>query len=153
MTFYGLFDSRHKWAADYMLDVEDDELRYLQMSFDLRMLELDRDEQLLVIDTVSRRYVAQIDDAIERLGLEAKAKDVENSKARVAAREYAMEQDWDRVDTMRKVVENAIARTSVRITELQAEIQGLGADVLTAGVEKELVEADVLQKELEDLRK
>lgn len=142
ITFCGLFDAKHRWAADFMREYGREELINLQMNFDMKMLELDAQDRIMVIQLTSQRYVGMVDDAVERIAIALHGKQIDSQRSRVAAREYAMTQDRRRVETMQRVVANALARSAARIKELDAQIA-------TLLVDGEMVQAEILQKELE----
>lgn len=142
VLFCGLYDSRHRWGTEYMREIADEEFINMQLQFDTQMLQLDSQERVMVLELTSQRYTQSINDAIERISIATRGKQIDSERHRAAAREYAMAQDRRRVVTMQKVVDNALARASARIQTLTAEIQ-------TLLVEGAMIEAEILQKNLE----
>lgn len=151
-SFHGLYDSRHLWGHGYLISFADFELEMLVAAFDMQMAKLDAEERTFVLDHSARVYVGYVDDFIQGLAVESRRKEVEASGERLAARTHAVEADRARILSAQKSLENSIARTDVRIARLEAEAERVRSDAIVAGIEKELVEADVLGKELEAAR-
>ena len=151
-SFHGLYGSRHLWGHDYLISLADFEIAMLVAAFDMQMAKLDAEERAFVLDHSARVYSGYIDDLIQSLAVEARRKEVDASGERVKARAHAIETDRARILSAQKSLENAISRTDVRIARLEAEIERVKSDTIVTGIEKELVEADVLGKELEAAR-
>ena len=147
-----LFDSRHLWGSSYFRAYSDDELVLLSRRFDMSMAQLDIESQAFVLDYAARRYVVSVDDEIARLEVDRLGREQLVASERYEARAFAIEEDKARIATMRQAVDNAIARTTLRIAELQAEAESVHADTISFGIDKEMVEADILGKELEAAR-
>ena len=142
VTFCGLFDSKHKWGASYLSDLGREDLVNLHLNFDTQMLQLEAEDRVMIIQLTAQRYVGDTDDAIERIAIDLHGKRVDSQRSRLAAREYAITQDRRRVETAQHVLANALAQSEARIKTLDAQIS-------TLLVDGAMIDAEILQKELD----
>ncbi len=145
VVIYGLYSNSYSNGQAYLKQIEDAELANLLTDYNNKIAELTNQEQIIVADIVSRRYLAGIDKIIhDQKMVTAQAKiDMESELA--DARYAALAADRAALTTMAAKVTSEIQKNTARITELQAYIQ-------IEGINLSNVEMEIAEKELQSLR-
>ena len=139
---FGLYAMTYRQGFAYLEEVTAEELQRLLDQYEASMAELDADQQALVIDIASRRYVDAIDRAIKQAGLETKARGLDAKEIEVGYKEDALEVDRAELQTKREQIQLAKDKAEVAIKELEAKIQ-------LEGLEQKMAEVDVARRQLE----
>jgi len=100
-----------------------------------KIAELSAQEQIVVADIVSKRYLAGIDKLIHDQKMATKQAEIDSDSAIMDARIDALDADRAALTTLAAKVASETTKTTARITELQAYIQQEGINLNLADIE------------------
>lgn len=148
---FGLYGNRPS-VFDYLEDFEADEIASAMVIHELNMMSMDVEEQGILLDIVSKRYVDEIDRAGKMLLFDAKQASVRSQSAVMDARIAAVASDFAALKTLENQLTVAIKKQEVRIEELvvRAETEKVNSAFVDAEVAQKYLEA--AKAELEELR-
>ena len=128
-----------------MLDAQDaaatEKLTLIVAGFNAAYLAADADEQRMGIEIASKRYTAQIEDAIIRQGFVTKAQANAKDSAYMLAQIAALSTDRAALETRRAELASRLAEVATRIDVLTAETQ-------EEGYRKDAVAIEVAEKQV-----
>jgi chromosome segregation ATPase len=142
---FGLYANSYLNGQSYLKQIEDAELANLLADYNNKIAELTLQEQLVVADIVSKRYLAGIDKLIHDQKLVTMQSKIDTESEVADARYAALAADRAALTTMAAKVAAEIAKNTARITELQAYIA-------IEGINLSNVEMEIAEKELQALR-
>jgi len=142
VIIYGLYSGAYQNKHDYLYEIEAAELANLLNDYYAKLASLTNDEQIVVADIVSKRYLASIDKIIHDQQMITEQAKIDSDSAEMDAKIAALAADEAALVTLAIKVAAETAKTQARITELEAQIE-IEAYNLT------LVEVEILEKELQ----
>ncbi|MHB9098546.1 MAG: hypothetical protein ACYC5X_12080 [Syntrophales bacterium] len=122
-TIFGLYSRSHLNQEEYLSEIEAAELSNLLSDYNSKIAELTTQEQIVVADIVSKRYLATIDKLIHDQKMVSKRAEIDAEDDTWTAKIAALSADRAALDTLTAKVTSETAKTAARITELQAYIE------------------------------
>lgn len=142
---FGLYANSYLNGQAYLKQIEDAELANLLADYNNKIAELTLQEQIVVADIVSKRYLSGIDKLIHDQKLVTMQTKIGTENDIADARYAALAADRAALTTMAAKVASEIEKNTARITELQAYIE-------IEGINLSNVEVEIAEKELQALR-
>lgn len=142
---YGLYSNSYLNGQAYLKEIEDAELANMLTDYTNKLAELTVQEQLVVADIVSKRYLAGIDKLIHDEKMITEQQKIDNANALADARYAALASDRAALETMAAKVASEIEKNAARITELTAQIAIEGANY-------DLQQIDIAEKQIQSNR-
>lgn len=141
VTIFGLYAGTYLNGKDYLKAIDDFELALIVDKYNQQMAGLDADEQNVLLDIVTKRYIANVDRVIFQAGLVTE-------REKIAAEDS----EWDAKIAALAADEAAITTVQAHLTakelEVSARIQTIQAAITIEGVDLSLADAEVSEKEL-----
>jgi len=139
---YGLYSGAYLNLHDYLSEIEAVELANLLNDYNAKIAELTTQEQIVVADIVSKRYLVGIDRLIHNQKLATKSAGITADDEGWDAKIAALSADQAALETLaaKVVVENE--KTEARITELEAYIK-------IEGIKLSEVDIEIAEKEIQ----
>ena len=147
---YGLYSSSSVNQNKYLQEIEADDLANLLTDYNYKMAALSVQEQSVIADIVSKRYLAGIDKLIHDQKMATKLKGIEADDSLWDAKMAALASDEAALVTMAAKVASETEKTTARIAELEAYIEIEGMNL--SQVEIEIVEKEIQSAKM-DLQK
>lgn len=138
---FGLYSGAYKNGMNYLQTMEAFELAMILDEYNQKMAGLDAEEQNAILDIVTKRYIAQIEDLLEAEKRATKAEKIE-------AEDEAWDAKFEALEADRMALLTLEAQYEGRIREIEARIATLQAQILIEGADLQLVELDIAEKEL-----
>lgn len=135
-TIFGLYTMTYRHGHAYLNDITSEELQRLLDQYEAAMSELDAEEQAVVLDLASRRYVDAVDRAIKQAGLVTKSRDLDAKEVEVGYKEDALDVDREELQTKRDQIQLAEDKAENTIKELETRIELEGLDQAQVEVDK-----------------
>ncbi len=145
ITVFGLYANSYLNGQSYLKQIEDAELANLLTDYNSKIAGLNNQEQIVVADIVSKRYLTGIDKLIHDQKMITTQEKISTENELADARYAALAADRAALETMSAKVTAEIEKNAARITELQAYIQ-------IEGINLSNVEIEIVEKELQALR-
>lgn len=145
ITIFGLYANAYLNGQKYLKEIEEEELANLLSDYSSKISELSAQEQIVVADIVSKRYLAGIDKLIHDRKMATKQAEIDTESAIMDAKIDALDADRAALTTMAAKVASETTKTTARITELQAYIAQEGINLSLADIE-------VVEKEISSAR-
>ena len=145
ITIFGLYANSYLLGHKYLEDIELEELQRLIDIYDTNILDLNKDEQNLVLEIASKRYLKTIEIQIRNNVLITKTHQLDADQQEYEAKLEALEVDQEALNTKRVQIELVRDRVELKNQELESKIQ---LEVLA----QQYVEVEILQKQLEASR-
>lgn len=142
---FGLYASSHLNKNKYLLEIETEDLANLLSNYNARIADLTADEQKVLAEIVSRRYLASIDQIIHDSKMATKQAGIEADEDIWDAKIAALSADEAALETMAAKVTSETQKTSARITEIQSYIE-------IEGINLSQVDIDIAEKEIQSSR-
>lgn len=150
ITIFGLYANAYLNGHKYLKEIEDEDLANLLSDYNSKIAELTTQEQIVVADIVSKRYLANVDKLIHDQKMITKQADIDSDSAVMDARIAALSADRAALVTMAAKVASETTKTSARITELQAYIAQEGINLSLADIE--VIEKEIASARLDNQR-
>lgn len=147
ITIFGLYANAYLNGHKYLNEIEDEELANLLTDYNSKIAELTTQQQIVVADIVSKRYLAGVDKLIHDQKMITKQAEIDNEDALMDAKIAALSADRAALATMAKKVETETTKTAARITELEAYIEQEGINLSLADIE--IVEKEIASAKLD----
>ena len=119
---FGLYSGSYQNQHIYLNDVETSDLSNLLNDYNTKLAELSTQEQRVLADIVSRRYLSSIDKAIHDQKLVTKQHTIDAENLSWDAKMAALAADQAALATLDAKVVTEIAKTGARIAELESYI-------------------------------
>jgi hypothetical protein len=151
VIIYGLYSSAYVNGHEYLVEIEAVELSNLLNDYNTKIAELTTQEQVVLADIVSRRYLAGVEKVVHDQKLVVKRAGIDYESAMADARTAALATDQAALDTMNTKLATEITKTGAKVTELQAylAIEGYNLSEIDIQIaEKELQSAEIDIKKL-----
>ncbi len=145
IVIFGLYSNSYINGQLYLKQIEDSDLANLLTDYNSKIADLNNQEQIVVADIVSKRYLAEIDKLIHDRKMITAQEKINMESAIADARYAALDADRAALETLSAKVSSEIEKNAARITELQAYIQ-------IEGINLSNVEIEIAEKELQALR-
>lgn len=145
IMIFGLYANSYLNGHKYLQELEAEDLANLLADYNSNLADLTAQQQMVVADIVSKRYLASIDKIIhdEKMATEVIKLSAENDEwdAKIAA----LSADRAALDTMAAKVTAETTKTQAKITELEAYIA-------LEGIHLSEVDIEIAQKELQSAK-
>jgi hypothetical protein len=148
ITIFGLYANSYLNGHKYLNEIEDEDLANLLTDYNSKIAELTAQEQIVVADIVSKRYLAGIDKLIHDQKMITKQAEIDSDDAIMDAKIAALAADQAALTTMATKVETETTKTEARITELEAYIEQEGINLSLADIE--VVEKEISSAKLDN---
>jgi chromosome segregation ATPase len=142
VIIYGLYSTSYKNQHGYLMAIEGAELLNLLNDYNAKIADLTMQQQNVVADIVTKRYLAGIDKLIHDEKMITKAQAISAEEAEWTAKIAALESDRASLLTLAERVTSETAKTNARISELQAQIE-------TESYNRSEVDIEILNKEIQ----
>lgn len=142
ITIFGLYANSYLNNQKYLAEIESDELANLLNDYNSRISELTTQEQIVVADIVSKRYLANVEKLIHDQKMITKQQEINADSVIMDAKIAALAADRAALLTMAAKVTTEITKNEARIAELQAYIQ-------MESINLSLSEIEVVEKEIQ----
>jgi hypothetical protein len=139
---FGLYANTYLLGHNYLEDIEDEELQRLIDVYDSNMAELSMEEQGLVLEIASKKYVKTIEIQIKNNALVTKGQQLNADEQEYEAKLAALEVDRDALETKQAQITLAIDRAENKNKILVSKIN-------LEGLAQQYVDVEIAQKELE----
>jgi hypothetical protein len=144
-TIFGLYAMSYRHGHASLDEITSEELQRLLEQYEAAMSELDAQEQALVLDMASKRYIDAIDRAIKQAALTTKSKNLDAKEIEIGYKEDALDVDREELQTKRNQIQLAKDKAEVAIEELETRIE-------LESLEQQYVEVDKSKRQLEHQR-
>jgi hypothetical protein len=148
ITIFSLYANSYLNGHKYLNEIEDEDLANLLTDYNSKIAELTAQEQIVVADIVSKRYLAGIDKLIHDQKMITKQAEIDSDDAIMDAKIAALAADQAALTTMATKVETETTKTEARITELEAYIEQEGINLSLADIE--VVEKEIASAKLDN---
>ena len=145
ITIFGLYANSYLNGHKYLQEIEAEDLANLLADYNARIADLTAQQQLVVADIVSKRYLASIDKIIHDGKMDLEQAKIDSDSDIMDARIAALSADRAALDTMAAKVAAETTKTQARITELEAYIA-------LEGIHLSEVDIEIAQKELQSAK-
>jgi len=142
ISVFGLYANTYLLGHNYLEDIESEELQRLLDIYNSNVSELDADDQNLVLEIASKRYIKAIEIQIKNNILATKTQQLSADEQEYDAKLAALEADREALITKQTQVTLAIDRAELRNKELRAQIQ-------LEELAQDYIDIDIAQKQLE----
>lgn len=142
---FGLYATSYLLGHNYLKDIEAEELQRLVDAYDSNMSELDVDEQNLVLEIASKRYLETIKIQIEDNGLATKTQQLAADEQEYDVKLTALSVDQEALETKRAQIGLERDRAVLKNKDLESRIQ-------LEELAQNYVAVEISQKELEAAR-
>jgi len=142
---FGLYANTYLLGHNYLKDIEAEELQRLIDTYDSNMAELAADEQNLVLEIASKRYLKAIEIQIKNHVLTTKTQQLAADEQEYDAKLAALDVDQEALDTKRAQIELARDRAELKNRDLVARLQ-------LEELAQDYVAVEISQKQLEAAR-
>lgn len=132
---YGLYANAYLNQNEYLNEVESEDLANLLADYNSKIADLTNQEQIVVAEIVSRRYLASIDDLVFKKKMATKNAGIEADEDIWDSKMSALASDTAALETMAEKVASETEKTAARITEIQAYIEIEGINLSQADIE------------------
>lgn len=124
---YGLYANAYLNQNKYLNEVESEDLANLLADYNAKIADLTNQEQIVVAEIVSRRYLANIEDLVFKKKMATKQAGIEADDDIWDSKMAALATDTAALETMAERVASETEKTAAKITEIQAyiEIEGI----------------------------
>jgi len=149
---YGLYSGAYINGQKYLTEIEAMELSNLLNDYNTKMAELTTNEQVVVADIVSKRYLAGIDKAIHDQKMSTRGLEIQTDDDLMSAKIAALAADYSALDTLDTKLSVEIVKNQAKITELESYIAIEGFQLSEVDVqiaEKNIQVAEIEIKKLE----
>ncbi|MFZ2809452.1 MAG: hypothetical protein WAZ60_23965 [Desulfosalsimonadaceae bacterium] len=143
---YGLYSGSYLNQHGYLAEVESAELANLLNDYNSKIAGLTTQEQVVVAEIASKRYLAGIDKVIHDQKMDTLSAKITAEDASWTAKIAALSADRAALDTLSAKVTAETEKTSARISEIQAYISTEGANLSEVDIqvaEKEIQSSKV----------
>lgn len=120
IIIYGLYSNSYLNQQTYLVEIEAVELSNLLIDYNIKIAELTAQQQIVVADIVSKRYLASIDVFIHDQKMVTKQNEINAENLIWDAKMAALASDQAALTTLDAKVQIEILKTNVRIAELEA---------------------------------
>jgi len=145
IIIYGLYSTSYKNQHGYLTEIEGAELLNLLTDYNVKIADLTTQQQNVVADIVTKRYLAGIDKLIHDGKMITKAQAISAEEAEWTAKIAALESDRASLLTLAAKVTADTAKTNARIAELQAYIAA-------ESYHRSEVDIEILNKEIQSAK-
>jgi len=145
VIIYGLYSRTHLNWHKYLEAIEDADTANLLNDYNAKIAELTAQEQLLVLDIITRRYLAGIDKLIHDEKMITAQTKINAEDAEWDAKFAALAADEAAIETLAGKVAVETTKTQAKITELEAYIKN-------ESVNLDLMEVEVAEKEIQSAK-
>lgn len=120
---YGLYANAYLNQNKYLNEVESEDLVNILADYNNKMANLTNQEQIVVSEIVSRRYLANIEDLVFKQKMATKQAGIETDDDIWDSKMAALASDTAALETMAEKVSSETIKTTAKITEIQNYIQ------------------------------
>lgn len=139
---FGLYANTYLLGHNYLKDIEEEELQRIIDVYDSNMAELSMEEQSLVLEIASKKYVKAIEIQIKNNALTTKGQQLNADRQEYRAKLLALEVDQNALETKQAQVTLAIDKAELKNKILVSKIN-------LEGLAQQYVDVEITQKELE----
>jgi hypothetical protein len=149
---FGLYANTYLLGHNYLEDIETEELQRLVDVYNSNMVGLAADEQSLVLEIASKRYLKIIEIQIKNNALVTKTQQLNADEQEYNAKLAALDVDQEALNTKRIQIELerdqvSIANISLQITQAEVSKSQIDADI--AGIDARIASKNLSSKRLE----
>lgn len=144
--FFGLFAHTYVNGYNYLNEISLEELQLIVDQYDSNIAVLENEYQILLVDIMAKRYIANVDAIIHADKMASKRYNIETEQNIWDSRENALEADREAINTLRLQLDIAINKANSRKTILEAQIQ-------EEKISQEYVNIDIAKMQLENANK
>lgn len=138
---YSLYSSSYLNQNTYLLEIETQDLSNLLNDYNTKLAEISNEQQIVIMDIVSKRYLAQVDKNIHDQKMITKQEQIAAENTMWDAKFAALAADRAALDTLNTQVATAIIKTNAKITELTTYIE-------IEGINLSQVDIEIAEKEI-----
>jgi len=140
---YGLYSNSYLNQNKYLVEIEAADLANLLADYNSKIAELNTQEQAVVADIVSKRYLAGIDKLIHDEKLITKRAGIEADDDIWDAKTAALSTDQAALQPLAERVSSETEKTAARITELQAyiAIEGMNLSEVNIAIAEKAIQS------------
>ena len=139
---YGLYSTAYNNQHVYLMNIEADDLLNIVNDYNAKISELSAQEQIVIADIVTKRYLAGIEKLIHDQKMVTLSNKIAAEDEVWTAKIAALEADRAQLETLAARVTSETAKTTARITELETQIE-------IEGINLSQVEVEILEKEIQ----
>lgn len=139
---FGLYANSYLHGHNYLEDIAAEELQRIVDTYDSNMAELATEEQILVLQIASNRYLKVIEIQIKDNALITKTQQLDKDEQEYEARLAALDIDRESLETMGTQIALEINRAELKNKDLEVKIQ-------LEEIAQEYVAVEISQKQLE----
>jgi hypothetical protein len=148
IIIYGLYSTSYNNQHGYLMAIEGAELLNLLNDYNAKIADLTTQQQNVIADIVTKRYLAGVDKLIHDEKMITKAQAISAEDAEWTAKIAALKSDRASLLTLAERVTSETAKTNARISELQTQIKTEGynrseVDIEILNKKKQLAKADI----------
>lgn len=145
IIIFGLYANSYLNGHKYLRELEAEDLANLLSDYNAKIADLTAQQQMVVADIVSKRYLASIDKIIHDGKMDLEQAKIDADSDIMDARIAALSADRAALDTMAAKVAAETTKTQAKITELEAYIA-------LEGIHLSEVDIEIAQKELQSAK-
>lgn len=142
VTIFGLYANTYLLGHNYLEDIEAEELQRLVDVYDSNMAELDMEDQSLVLEIASKKYIKAIEIQIKNNALTTKRQQLNADEQEYDAKIDALEADKEALETKQTQIKLARDRAELKNKDLKTRIK-------LEELAQDYVAVEISQKELE----
>lgn len=142
IVIYGLYSNSSLNQNKYLIEIESADLLNMLTDYNSKIADLTMQEQVVVSEIVSKRYLAGIDKLIHDEKMITEGQKISAQDAEWMAKIAALAADRAALDTMAAKVTAETVKTTAKITELEAYIA-------TEGYQLNAVDIEIAEKEIQ----
>jgi hypothetical protein len=142
VVLFGLYSTSYLHGYAYLVEISEERLVQIVADYDSKMAQLTADEQILVMDLATKRYIETVEQQIHDQQMETKRSEIDAKDAEFDAKFDALESDRLAILTKREQLAQAIQKA-------QSQIQILEAKIAEEEISSEYVDVEIAKKELE----
>ena len=140
---FGLYSGTYLHGLNYLKEIQSEDLIKVIEVYNNNMAQLDADRAKLALDVVAKRYLEQVNSVIHNSQMRLKQQGIEALNTEFDAKLEALSADEAALETKRY-------ETTIKQEEIKSRIVELEAAILIESVNRDMVELDVLQKQLQE---
>lgn len=145
IIIYGLYSGSHINTNKYLYEIEAVSLAAMLTDYNMKMAELTQQEQLVVDEITSKRYLALLDKAMHDEKMLTKRLEIKSEDDMATAKLAALATDTAALGTMAAKVDAERLKTDARIKVLQAHIA-------TEEIQLSEVDIHIAEKEIQSAK-
>lgn len=144
-TLFGLYANGYKHSSRYLIEVSGEKLVQIIATYEANMAMLNSDQQKAVMDMATQRYLDALDKQVHDAQMVIEQDKIDATNLEFDTKFDALAQDQLAIQTLQEKLSQAIDKAN-------ADIQILEAQIAEETLNRQYVEVDILQKQLDVAR-